>query len=176
MSVDRLGFTWRARVALGPLIWVVAFDALSGSSGNGGARLWGILPAGNARGPEVTRTQLLRNLAELVFVPWAADRNDQIAWQAQEHNLFLASARVGAVAGSVQFELDDDGGVRSVSAPDRPVPLGDRLVPAPWRMLFSDPAAVGGIRIPRRTEGTFDLPDGPWTYWRSRVIDVEPIA
>ena len=41
---------WRVRLRLAPLVWVVAHDALNGNAGSGGARLWGIIPAGSAGG------------------------------------------------------------------------------------------------------------------------------
>ncbi|HEX9738005.1 MAG TPA: DUF6544 family protein [Candidatus Limnocylindria bacterium] len=36
-AVDRLGFRWQARLSLAPLVSVIAFDELSGSTGSGGA-------------------------------------------------------------------------------------------------------------------------------------------
>ncbi|MGH2392291.1 MAG: DUF6544 family protein [Candidatus Limnocylindria bacterium] len=174
MAVDRLEFSWRARLTPVALVSVIAFDALAGSTGSGDARLWGFIPIGSSRGPEVTKTQLVRNLAELVFVPWAIDRNDQVAWQAVGPNSFTASAALGGVLGVVQFELDADGNVMSVSASDRPVPMGRRLVPAPWHMRFSGHEAVRGVRVPRTAEGSYDLPTGTWTYWRSHLMDLTP--
>jgi len=175
MAVERLGFRWEARLSLAPLVSVIAFDELSGSVGSGGARLWGFVPMGSARGPEVSKTQLLRNLAELVFVPWATDRNQEVAWQAVGADAFTASSALGGVLGSVQFELDSDGNVTTVSAPDRPVPIGKRLLPAPWRMRFAGHEVVGGVRVPRSAEGSYDLPTGTWTYWRSRLVDLRPM-
>jgi len=174
MAVDRLGFSWRARLTLVPLVSVIAFDHLSGSTGSGGARLWGFVSIGSSRGQEVTKTQLLRNLAELVFVPWATDRNEQVAWRAVGTDSFTASAALGGVLGSVQFELDAEGNVTTASASDRPVPVGRRLVPTPWRMRFSGHEAVGGVRVPRSAEGSYDLPTGTWTYWRSHLMDLTP--
>jgi len=178
MAVDRLGFSWLGRLTLAPLVSVFAFDDLSASSGSGsgGARLWGFLPLGTRRGREVTKTQLLRNLAELVFVPWAIDSNDQVAWQATGPASFTASAALGGTLGSVEFGLDVDGNVTTASAEDRPVPVGRRLVPAPWRMRFSGHEVMGGVRVPRSAEGSFDLPTGTWTYWRSRLVDLTPVS
>jgi len=174
MAVDRLGFGWRARLSLAPLVSVIAFDGLSGSTGSGGAKLWGFVAIGSSRGREVTKTQLLRNLAELVFVPWATDRNEQVAWQAVGPDSFTASAALGGVVGSVQFELHANGNVTTVSAADRPVPVGRRLEPAAWRIRFSGHEVVGGVRVPRSAEGSYDLPAGTWTYWRSRLVELTP--
>jgi hypothetical protein len=176
IAVDRLGFRWQARLSLAPLVSVIAFDELSGSTGSGGARFWGFVPMGSSRGPEVTKAQLLRNLAELAFVPWATDRNEQVAWQAVGPDSFTASAALGGVLGSVQFELDADGNVTRASAADRPAPVGKRLVPAAWHMRFSGHEVVGGVRVPRSAEGSYDLPTGTWTYWRSHLMDLTPVS
>jgi hypothetical protein len=39
--------------------------------------------------------------------------------------------------------------------------------------VFSDYAEVGGVRIPTRAEVHWELPDGPFTYWRGRVTALE---
>ena len=81
-ETDRLGFRWQARLRLARWLWVDAEDRLDVEGGFGGARLLGVIPVGSARGPEVTRSQLVRNLAELAFVPLAASRARGLVWLA----------------------------------------------------------------------------------------------
>jgi hypothetical protein len=46
-------------------------------------------------------------------------------------------------------------------------------VTRPWAGRFSDYAVVGGIRIPTRGEVRWELPDGPFTYWRGTITSIE---
>jgi hypothetical protein len=73
----------------------------------------------------------------------------------------------------VRLGFDASGDVVRAAAPDRPRLDGGRAVPTPWRGLFSDHADLGGLRVPRRAEVAWDLPDGPFTYWRAAVTGLE---
>lgn len=115
-----LGFRWQARLRLGRLAWVDAEDRLDVEGGYGGARLLGVIPVGSARGPEVTRSQLVRNLAELAFAPLAASRARGLVWLADGEDAFtLAAPGIDADA-IVRVTVDGAGDVRSARSPDRP--------------------------------------------------------
>jgi len=43
----------------------------------------------------------------------------------------------------------------------------------PWAGDFSDHAVVGRTRIPGRAEVYWELPEGPFVYWRARITSVE---
>ncbi len=81
-ETEGLGFRWQARLRLARLAWVDAEDRLDAEGGYGGARLLGVIPVGSARGAEVTRLQLVRNLAELAFAPLAASGGRGLVWAA----------------------------------------------------------------------------------------------
>ena len=61
-------------------------------------------------------------------------------------------------------------------APDRPRAEDGRSVPTPWRGAFSDHGELGGLRVPRRAEVAWELPEGPFTYWRAEVTDLEVVT
>jgi hypothetical protein len=87
-DTDGLGFRRRARLRLARVAWIDAEDRLDAEGGYGGARLFGVIPVGSARGPEVTRSQLVRNLAELVVAPRAASRARGLVWMAVGEDAF----------------------------------------------------------------------------------------
>lgn len=170
-----LGFHWRARLRLGPFMWVNAEDRLDRDGGYGGARLLGILPVGSARGPDVTRSQVVRNLAELVFVPSLASNLGGIVWSPAGEDAFILSAPDVDADAEVRFTVDDAGDVRSARSPDRPREDGQGgFLHEPYRLDFDGhDRLASGVRIPHRSVGTFETAGGDWQYWRFEVVNAE---
>jgi hypothetical protein len=54
--------------------------------------------------------------------------------------------------------------------------VDDGSVPTPWRGVFSDHGELGGVRVPRRAEVAWELPEGRFTYWRAEVTALEVVA
>jgi hypothetical protein len=168
-----LGFRWQARLRLAWVAWVDAEDRLDGEGGYGGARLFGVVPVGSAHGPDVTRSQLVRNLAELAFAPLAASRALGLVWSADGDDVFaLAAPGIDADA-VVRFTVDAAGDVRSAWSPDRPREHGrSGYLHEPYRLAFDGHERLSsGERIPLRASGTFETADGDWPYWRFEVLD-----
>ena len=170
---DELGFRWQARLRLAGPLWVDAEDRLDDEGGFGGARMLGIIPLGSARGPEVTRSQLVRNLAELAFAPLTASRASGLVWLPDGDGAFtLAAPGIDAEA-FVRVVVDAAGDVMSARSPDRPRDQGRAgYLHEPYRLEFDDHRRVSsGQRIPIRASGTFETADGDWPYWRYEVLD-----
>jgi hypothetical protein len=172
-ETDGLGFRWQARLRLARLAWIDAEDRLDAEGGYGGARLLGVIPVGSARGPEVTRLQLVRNLAELAFVPLIASRARGLIWLADGEDAFtLAAPGIDADA-IVRVTVDEAGDIRSARSPDRPRPNGRAgYLHEPYRLEFDRHERLSsGERIPLRASGTFETTDGDWPYWRFEVLN-----
>jgi hypothetical protein len=170
---DGLGYRWSARLRLTRFAWVDAEDRLDAEGGYGGARLLGVIPVGSARGPEVTRSQLVRNLAELAFAPLVASRAHGLVWLAEGEDAFtLAAPGIDADA-IFRLTVDDAGDVRSARSPDRPREHGRAgYLHEPYRLEFGRHERVSsGERIPLRASGTFETAEGDWPYWRFEVLD-----
>jgi len=172
-ETDGLGFRWQARLRLGRLAWVTAEDRLDANGGYGGARLLGVIPVGSARGPEVTRSQLVRNLAELAFAPVAASRARGLVCLADGEDAFTVAAPGIDADAIVRFTVDDAGDLTSARSPDRPRDHGRaRYLHEPYRLEFDRHERLSsGERIPLRASGTFETADGDWPYWRFEVLD-----
>jgi hypothetical protein len=172
-ETDGLGFRWQARLRLARLAWVDAEDRLDADGGYGGARLLGVIPVGSARGPEVTRSQVVRNLAELAFAPLAASRARGLVWLADGEDAFTVAAPGIDADAIVRFTVDDAGDVTSARSPDRPRDHGRAgYLHEPYRLEFDGhERRSSGERIPLRASGTFETADGDWPYWRFEVVD-----
>ena len=42
----------------------------------------------------------------------------------------------------------------------------------PWVGRFGDYIELGGIRVPGSAEVSWELPEGPFTYWRGEVASL----
>ena len=112
-ETDSLGFRWQARLRLARLAWIDAEDRLDAEGGYGDARLLGLIPLGSDRGPEVTRLQLVRNLAELAFAPLVASRARGLVWSVDGDDAFTLAAPGIDGDAAVRFTVDEAGDVRS---------------------------------------------------------------
>jgi hypothetical protein len=170
---DQLGFRWRARIRIARFVWVDAEDRLAAEGGYGGALLLGLLPVGSARGPDVTRSQLVRNLAELAFAPLVAAHARGLAWSADGSEAFsLAVPGIDAGA-TVRSFVDERGDIQQARSPDRPRENGrGGFLHEPYRLDFGGHAQLpSGVRIPLNATGTFETAAGDWPYWRFEVIE-----
>jgi hypothetical protein len=161
-AVSGLGFEWRGKVRVGPMVWMKVSDGLAGDQGWGRARVWGVVPVINRRGEDLARAQLIRNLTDLPFSPHTAAAA-ALDWAADGEDGAVVRAPVADGVVRVRFEFDADGDpIRTVVA-DRPRNLPGRkeLVDTPYRVEFSRHAERSGARIPTRADAFWDLPDGP---------------
>jgi uncharacterized protein DUF6920 len=71
ISVDRPGFAWLARVQVMPRLSAHVLDCYVDGEGLLEARLCGSVPLARAAGLEVSKGELMRYLAELIWAPHA---------------------------------------------------------------------------------------------------------
>jgi hypothetical protein len=177
-----LSFKWTARLRMLPGVWIVAEDGHSKGEGWGSARLWGLVSMGKRADPEVLVVQLVRNIAELAWLPELALADPELAWEAAGVNAF--EIRSGAGAGLseerlseereivVRFEVNDEGDVTSAFSSFRPYDVPGGYEEAPWHIDYSDHRDFGGIRLPSAAVATYERSDGAWEYFRCRVTSV----
>jgi hypothetical protein len=175
-EVFEIGFSWQARFPVAPLVKLRVVDDYSAGAGKLEARLWGFLPVMRAAGPETARGQALRYLAELVWVPQAMIANRELEWRGLGDGAVEVGADAGGARVAVRLDFDANGDVVSATTPARSRKDGKTTVETPWGGSFDDYGTIGGVRIPRNGEVRWELPDGPFTYWRGRVTSFERIA
>jgi hypothetical protein len=167
-----LAFNWRARLQILPGVWIEADDGHKDGRGWGGARLWGVIPMGSRDDPEVLMTQMVRNLAELPWLPAFALIEPGLRWSDAGEGAFEVRADAGAREATVRFEMDDEGDVVRASSPARPYDVPGGYAEAPWFYTFGDHREFGGVRVPGSAVATFDKSEGAWEYLRVRVTAV----
>ena len=170
-TVAEVAFTWRARFPLGPLS-INVVDRYRDGAGLLEARVLGV-PVMRQRGQETAEGEAMRYLAEIPWVPHAIKANRQLDWSDVDERTVEVATKVGPGRVAVRLEFDPDGDIVRAYTDARPHLEGKAIVPRPWGGVFSDYAVVGGIRLPTRAEVSWQLPAGPFTYWRGEITAAE---
>ena len=165
-------FRWRASIGIMPGVWAVAEDGHDGKKGWGGTRLWGVVPMGGRKGPEVFNMQFVRSLAELPWMPQFVPALPDLIWNDTSDTTFEVRTGAEGQEFAVSFELDGDGNVTRASS-NRPYDIPGGFVEVPWRCEFSNYRSFEGVRVPVSAVATYEKSDGDWTYWRGETTLVK---
>jgi hypothetical protein len=171
-TMDPVSFNWQARLRLFPGVWAMAEDGHADGHGWGGARLWGVISMGFRKDPEVYKTQLIRNLGELPWIPFIALVNRDLVWKETGSDAFEIRLGAGDQEIMVRFEVDEDGDIVRAFSPTRPYDVPGGYAEAPWHYVFGDHREIGDVRIPVSAVATYDKNDGAWEYYRGSVVNV----
>lgn len=167
-----LAFEWRARLKIMFGMWVLATDGHADGDGWGGAKLWGLKNVGGKSGPEVHATQLIRNIAELVWLPDTALADPSLRWGGSD-DTFEVRADAADREVLVRFDVDEAGEVTRAYSPARPYDVPDGFEDAPWRYDLGGHREIDGVRVPASVVATYLLPDEPWEYLQAEVTGME---
>jgi hypothetical protein len=97
--------------------------------------------------------------------------NRELSWRQLDDGEVEVSTLVGGIAASVRLAFDESGLVKRASAV-RPRVAGGAWVDTPWVGEFADYIELGGILVPRTAEVRWELPDGPFAYWRGELTSL----
>jgi hypothetical protein len=172
LAVSEVAFSWRARFSLLPLVSLNVVDEFAAGNGSLEARVFRLLPVMRRQGPELSLGEALRYLAELPWVPHAMLHNSELEWTGIDDSHVEVATQVGATRAAVRLEFDPAGDIVGAFSDQRPRPESNNR-PTRWAGAFTDYATTGGIRIPTRAEVRWELPDGPFIYWRGTVLSLE---
>jgi hypothetical protein len=168
ISVHRPGFAWLARMQAMPLLSAHILDCYVDGESLLEARFCGSLPLVRAAGQEISRGELMRYLAELIWAPHAMQRNPQLSWREIDASAVEVSAASQGGPARVRL-IFEDGDIVRIEADDRPRTAGRRIQPTRWKGSCGDYREMEGFRIPTRAAVSWLLGDNPFEYWRGKV-------
>jgi len=169
MAGDALDFRWRAWFWMAPLAPFRVIDAFENGSGRLAVTALGVLPVARGRGLDFDRGEIQRGLAELPWRPFAIGRMPHVIWESPNGRTLSTTYDDGRVRASADLEIDDTGRVTSGSAL-RVRLVGKTPVETPWRGTFGGWRRFGRVQIPTDAEVAWILPEGPFPYWRGRIV------
>jgi len=166
-----IDFRWLARVRMAPLVSARVIDSFERGRGALTAKVLGVIPVARARGPAAHKGEALRGLAELPWRPFAFRDAPCFAWEAVGPAMLRVTFNDGITKAAVEFEVDGEGRVLGAAASSRPRQVGKSVVGTTWSGAFAEYRTFDGLRVPTVAEVTWHLPEGPFTYWRGRVVE-----
>ena len=168
-ATDRVAFEWTARFPmLGPISLLVT-DRYDAGEGLLEVRLLG-LPLQRKRGPELALGEAFRYLAEIAWTPHAILDNSELEWRELDERSVEVATNVGGDRAAVRLVFDDTGEITKISA-ERPRLEAQGAV-TPWIGEYRDYRKFNGVSVPTRGEVRWELPDGPYTYWRGTITSL----
>ena len=169
----RPGFDWQARIDMALGMKALVHDAYVTGEGILHAALFGLVTLAEIRGtPEAAQGELLRFLAEAAWYPTALLPSQGIRWEAIDDGSARATLADGATTVSLDFHFDTGGLISGVRAAARHRIVDGALVASPWQGRFWSYEVRGGMRVPLEGEVAWELPQGPWPYWRGRTTEI----
>jgi len=170
MALDRVEFSWQARFPLAPLVALHVHDWYRAGEGGLEIRLFG-LRLKRLRGEMVSKGEAMRYLAELPWGPAAMAHNPELEWRQVDETTVEVATGVAGPRLAVLLHFDDAGDVVAASAKDRPRGVA-KSSETPWIAEVSNYAVLGGVRVPTRAEVRWDLPEGPFVYFRGQITEL----
>lgn len=169
-AADRVAFAWRARFPLlGPLAMRVV-DSYDGRDGLLEVRILGV-PLQRKRGPDLAQGEAYRYLAEIPWVPQAILNNSQLEWRALDEHGVEVATRVAGERVALRLMFNSAGEITQTVAARPRLEAGGAVTR--WIGEYRDYSSFGGMRMPGRGEVRWELPEGPFTYWRGTITAAE---
>lgn len=166
----RPGFDWDGRIRMAPGLYVLVHDAYIAGEGILHAELFGLVTLADIRGtPEAAQGELLRFFAEAAWYPTALLPSQGVRWEAIDDSSAKATLQDGSNTVSLEFRFDAEGLISTVHAAVRYRTVNGTPVATPWQGKFWAYEVRDSMRIPLEGEVAWQLPEGPWPYWRGRI-------
>jgi hypothetical protein len=148
-------------------------DSYDGRDGLLEVRILGVAVQ-RKRGPELAQGEVYRYLAEIPWVPHAILSNSQLEWRALgEHGVEVATLVAGERL-ALRLRFNEAGEITQTVAARPRLEAGGEVTR--WIGEYRDYTSFGGIRIPGRGQVRWELPEGPFIYWRGTITAAEASA
>jgi len=165
-------FRWDANMRSGRLRSVAVTDAYENGQGRLVARIAGVIPVANMKGPDFDKGELQRYLASIVLCPPVLLHHPTLEWRALGIRTLRVRDTADQTGATIDLELGEDGAPLTIRA-ERPRAVGKRTVLTPWFGSCSNPREWNGLRVPACLEVAWQLPEGEFTYYRSEITSLE---
>lgn len=162
-------FVWRSRLQPAPGVRFGARDCYLAGSGNMWIRLYDAFTIAEARGPEMDQSNLLRLLAEFVWLPTGFLPGGPVRWEPVDDQRARAVISDGEVCAAALVTFSAEGLMECMETQERYREVDGRMEQVSWSGRYSDWREVGGLLIPFALEAVWQLDDGPLPYARFAV-------
>ena len=168
INVSDLGFQWRASFA--PFGAISVSEAYKKGEGSLDVRLFNLISLAHMTGPALAKGEIMRYLAEVALAPDAILLNNMLIWSVINDRTLSIAAGSGAGHGCVRIDLDDDGRIGAIFAPNRPFADGKIVEERPWSGRFFDYRLHAGRWLPFGAEVGWMVSGQVVNYWRGTMM------
>jgi hypothetical protein len=168
-------FIWIARLRGAPRAALQVTDAYEYGHGRLVLKLGGVVPVKTMQGPDVDKGELQRYLGLVVSCPAMLLNHPDLECTAAGPGILRMRDRADAAGTTVDLELGDDGRPMVFRA-DRPRTVGKQNVLTPWSGAAAEFQQWEGLRVASRVEASWQLPEGPFVYFRAEVTSYSRIS
>ena len=169
-TIDKPAFVWRVRMRMMPLIPVSGKDRYTDGHGQMLIKVFSLVDLVNEADEKIDQSALQRYLAEIAWFPSAA-LSAYIRWQPIDAQSAKAIMTYKGVTGSVTFHFNKSGDLTGCFA-YRYKGGGKEGTLEKWVVSSKSYATINGIRIPIKSEATWKLKNGNFTWYKLEITDV----
>jgi len=168
IDATQSGYCWDARFGGSRLGSYVVTDAYEEGRGRLTIKLAGMLTVKKLAGPDVDKGEIQRYLSEILMCPSILLNHPSLEFNTAGNRTLRVQDRKDPTGATVDFEISEEG--RPIaSRADRPRLVGKRTVLTPWSGTCQEFEEWEGLRVARRFEACWNLPEGAFTYIRGEV-------
>lgn len=170
-NVDEPAFLWSVHMDMGGIIPVKGRDLFKDGKGRMQIRLFSIIDIVNQSDEKISEASLQRFLAEICWFPSAA-LSQYIQWSPIDGSSARATMTYKNVKADMVFRFSSEGRVVSCSGSRYKSggPAGQR---EQWEVRNLAFGIRNEVEIPLRSEATWKLSDGDFTWYRLEVTAIE---
>jgi len=173
-TVDPPGFVWDARVEMVPLVPVRVLDMYTAGEGALRAKILSSITVASAESsPELDSGELMRYLAEAVWLPTAFLPGEGVDWVPIDEQSARATVEHRGTTASLVFHFNGRNEVERVFAEERFREVDGTFEPTAWTGHFSNYQSRNGLLIPIDGEVEWNLPGGDLSYFRGQLGEIE---
>jgi hypothetical protein len=169
--IDGPSFIWKATMDLMPWISITARDKYFDGKGEIKISILSLIPIANSSGHQVDQGTLQRYLAEICWFPSAA-LSPYIKWDSIDDTSARATLTYKGISGVAIFHFNENGEITSCNA-DRYMSSGKSVSLEKWEVRSTEYGVMGGIRIPVKSEVTWKLKGGDFTWLKLEITEID---
>ncbi|MCU7548939.1 hypothetical protein OCK74_07415 [Chitinophagaceae bacterium LB-8] len=170
-TTDKPAFIWHVKMQMMPLVSVSGRDKFVDGKGQMLIKAFSLVNIVNDEDEKIDQGTLQRYLAEICWFPSAA-LSPYIIWQPIDDSTATAIMTYHGTKGSVTFYFNKLGDMVSCKA-DRFKGSGPGATLEKWVVNSTGFAVMNGIRMPVKSEATWQLAEGDFTWYKLEITDIE---
>jgi hypothetical protein len=170
-TIDPPGFVWKATIHTDKLIDIVGRDKYICGQGNMLIKAGSLITIANSTGKEVDQGTLVRYMAEIIWFPHAAV-SDYLDWEKIDDNHARVTMNYNDVIASGIYAFNEEGLPVAFEA-ERFGKFNNQYSKEIWSVKITHYAKFDGIPIANKSEVTWKLKEGNFTWLKVEVTAIE---